>query len=121
MALTTQISFVSSSPAVNVTVDILPGSLQKNREDDVRGQNSARGVHAIKAGVGRSGSCEALVETSGLTVTVAKTLISPIGEGSFTVTDVTNSEVLAYKAIVDVVVQGRAVTVAKISWNGTKN
>lgn len=117
MLVCTSLNF-DNGDGIDESFSILPGVLRKGgRHDDRGGSNS---LPAVRAGVAKSGEVEALIDaTTGLTLATAISLRSPIGEGTFTITDETNDVVISQKALVDVQITGDAVQTAKIIWKGT--
>jgi hypothetical protein len=119
--ITQQIKF--SGTGINgtvsaLTLDILPGSLQLIDDDDIRGGTD--GLPVVLAGIGDNGKCDVLLDSTAPTLATLMGLISPCGEGDFTVTDVTDSnKVISRLALVDVNPKGDAVQIFTVSWKGT--
>lgn len=103
--------------AVSKTISILPGTFENERKDDTRG--GREGIPAVVAGKGANGKATALIDSSTLTLAEVVAMPSGVGVGNFTITDATNSAIIAKDALLDVIVEGDAVQFVTVMWKGT--
>lgn len=107
------VTFVQTSPAVNLDITAIAGTLTRGDGYDDRGGGN---TPLARAGMSKSGSLQCLVEDTGdQTYVNIRTLISAKGEGAFTV----SGDAVSNSAIVDVVFSGDATLTATITWKGT--
>lgn len=118
------IQFVSTDPAVDVTVTPVLGSVRAGGGHDDRGGGK---IPAARAGYAYNGSCQVVLtaETAiGIQHTLAEllTLVSPVGDGSFTITGAGLwANIKSWGALLDVSIEGDSVQVATITWKGSAN
>lgn len=95
----------------DITLTPVSGSLQLGGGDDDRGGGSEP---RVRAGVASNGKCKAIIDSAAFPLASAMSLVSPVGEGDFTV----SGDASCSDAIIDVEISGDGVQVASISWKG---
>lgn len=107
---------------ITVVVTPIPGTVRAGGGHDDRGGGV---IPAARAGVAMNGSAEVVVTAATATniqhtVAELKSIVSPVGEGNFTVTGAGRyANIKSYSALVDVTIQGDSVQTAAIEWKGT--
>lgn len=105
-----------------IVVTPIPGTVRAGGGHDDRGGGT---IPAARAGIAQNGSCEVVVTQATATnvqhtVAELKSIVSPVGEGNFTVTGAGRyANIKSYSALVDVAIQGDSVQTAAIEWKGT--
>lgn len=100
-----------------VAVTPVPGSIKYGEGHDVKGGGAI--PHNL-AGKARNGSCQVVLDSTGITLAAVLGLVSGVGKGSITVTgtDIVEAQ-HSYDALIDISIAGDAVQVAAINWKGT--
>jgi len=118
--MSTQVTFQrSASGSAAVVVTGISGTLTYGDGHDDRGGTN---VPRNRAGVARNGSIDTILTDANRDAILA--MQSPTGSGDYTVGAGAGDSIpagqIAYFALVDIVVTGDSVQVARISWKGTK-
>lgn len=118
------IKFASTTPSVDVTVTPVLGSVRVGGGHDDRGGGK---IPAARAGYAYNGSCQVVLTDATATgkqhtLTELLSLVSPVGDGSFTITgEGMWANIKSWGALLDIGIEGDSVQVATITWKGSAN
>jgi hypothetical protein len=118
------IQFACAERTIDVTVTPVLGSVRAGGGHDDRGGGR---IPAARAGYACNGSCQVVLTSETATgkqhtLSELLSLVSPVGDGDFTITGAGLWEnIKSWNALVDVNITGDSVQVADISWKGSAN
>lgn len=101
-----------SSGTTEKTLNVVPGTFKSQDKHIDAGGNGLYPL--IRTNLGRSGSCEVILDSSNCSLEDVLSLISGPGAGNFTLSEPADCR----NALVDITIAGDGVQTATITWNG---